>query len=130
MCKKTRETDSDWVITYEIKKSKIKSSDIESKVKDRVKEILNKYDIPFTMPQSGIYGKRGDPDFICCVKGRYVAVETKRPSVGEAGLTPTQRDKRDRITKAGGYYSVVYDDHTLNNLEAGLKLLSDAPNVI
>ena len=41
----------------------------------------------------------GNPDIICCLNGRFVAIEVKQP-----GKNPTelQKLKMDKITEAGG----------------------------
>jgi hypothetical protein len=43
--------------------------------------------------------RKGVPDFICCVHGRVLAIELKRP--GE-GLTPEQIREFDGIKASGG----------------------------
>ena len=62
------------------KKPEIKS---EAWVKDRVKEIFAQFgnDRPY-MPPPALYGSAGASDFIECVYGRYVAIETKRTYSG------------------------------------------------
>ena len=47
----------------------------------------------------------GTPDFIICYRGRYVALEVKRP--GGARPTPIQRKRLADISAAGGYSCVV-----------------------
>lgn len=92
----------------------------EGKVKERVKKLLRRFDIYWHMPvQNGM----GSPslDFICCVRGYYLAIETKAP-----GKKPTPRQEltMEAITKAGGFVFVVSDDDTFIRLEAFLNLFA------
>jgi len=61
--------------------------------------------------------KRGDPDIIMCVAGRFVAWELK---VNKNKATPLQKHQLDLITKAGGLACVVTPD----NFDEQLQLLT------
>ena len=50
--------------------------------------------------------KRGTPDILVCHKGRFIALELKRPD-GNYGVTHAQRGVMKSITKAGGVAAVV-----------------------
>lgn len=94
----------------------------EGKVKERVKKLLRSFDIYWHMPvQNGM----GAPslDFICCVRGYYLAIETKAP-----GKKPTPRQELTMgdISKAGGFVFVVSDDESFERLEAFLNLFATA----
>jgi hypothetical protein len=91
----------------------------EGRVKDRVKKLLKRFDaIYYHMP---VMNGMGAPtlDFICCVRGYYLAIETKAP-----GKVPTPRQELTiaAISKAGGYVFVVDGDDTYDRLEAFLNL--------
>lgn len=58
------------------------SGALEARVKDRVKELLDDYDVWYFMPPASTYGRSGIPDFIGCINGSFFAVETKRPKGG------------------------------------------------
>jgi Holliday junction resolvase len=76
----------------------------EGKVKDEVKRILKALNIYYFMPATGGYGRSGVPDFVCCGKGRFVAIECK------AGLnqpTVLQLREIDSIKNAGGMAVVI-----------------------
>lgn len=47
----------------------------------------------------GIHGTAGIPDIICCVHGRFVALEVKQPG---GQLTALQRATIQRINETGG----------------------------
>lgn len=71
----------------------------EGKVKDQIKAILQEYGAHFYMPVPTGYGLRGEPDFICCYKGRYVAIEAKASG---GTLSPHQKQRLASIQFAGG----------------------------
>jgi hypothetical protein len=49
----------------------------ESKVKDKVKRILQKYNAYYVMPHGAGYGNAGVPDFLVCYQGRFMGIECK-----------------------------------------------------
>lgn len=66
------------------------------------KSIKNKY------PQSqvnkihgGQYQSAGISDLLCCIEGRYVAIEVKTPKT-EKNLSVLQKEFIDNVVKAGG----------------------------
>lgn len=87
----------------------------EGKVKAKVKELLKRFGVYWHCPvQNGM----GAPslDFVCCVKGKFFAVETKAP-----GKKPTPRQETTiaEIQRAGGYVFVI--DGELTALEDWLR---------
>jgi hypothetical protein len=58
--------------------------------------------------QGGLSQEAGVPDLLICARGRFVAVELKRPD-GKGRLSGIQRAQLDRILNAGGV-GVVIDD--------------------
>lgn len=92
----------------------------EGKVKERVKKLLKRFNIYWHMPvQNGM----GSPslDFICCVRGYYLAIETKAP-----GNKPTPRQVLTikEIEAAGGFVFVVATDDDLLRLESFLMIFT------
>jgi hypothetical protein len=58
------------------------------------------------MPVQTGYGVNGIPDFICCWKGLFIAIECKAP--GKKGATtPAQRLRLSEIREHGGRAMVV-----------------------
>ena len=49
----------------------------EGKVKATVRKLLAQYGAYYTMPLGAGFGVAGVPDFLCCVDGVFLAVETK-----------------------------------------------------
>ena len=76
----------------------------EGKVKDKIKKILKAHNIYYAMPYGAGYGNAGVPDFLCCWKGRFLAIETK----AEGGkVTALQRKNISEIEEAEGDVWVV-----------------------
>jgi len=71
--------------------------------------------LPIKQNQIGIYGQAGVPDIIACIKGRFVAIEVKRP--GEKP-TPIQEAFLESITKKGG---VAFWSDNLDRVKSLLK---------
>lgn len=54
----------------------VKEQDIQTKIMDYIRSIGG---IPIKQNQIGIYATAGVPDILACVKGRFIAIEVKRP---------------------------------------------------
>jgi hypothetical protein len=93
----------------------------EGRVKQDVKKLLVARDIWFYMPVQTGYGVGGIPDFICCWKGLFIAVECKAPG-RENTTTPAQRQRITEIREHGGRAVVVSN---VVDLEAWLDLLEN-----
>jgi hypothetical protein len=78
----------------------------EGKVKKAVKEFLIEHGVWFYMPVQTGYGVAGIPDFICCWRGLFVAIECKAPGK-ESRTTPAQRRTLTEIHEHGGRAMVV-----------------------
>jgi len=78
----------------------------ESTVKREVKNWLTACGAYYYMPVSNGLGRVGAPDFIVCIAGRFVGIETKAP--GKRGnTTPNQEREIQWINRAGGFAFVV-----------------------
>jgi hypothetical protein len=93
----------------------------EAKVKKKVKVILESLGAYYTMPVAGVFGRSGVPDILCCLNGRFVAIECK----ANGGKTTRLQDSNlTAIAKAGGI-ALVVDETNLSSLGADLlKLVS------
>jgi hypothetical protein len=93
----------------------------EGLVKEQIKRLLRRYDVYWFMPvQNGM----GSPslDFLCCVAGRFLAIETKAP-----GKKPTQRQLNTiAMMQQSGAKCVVFDgdENDLSDLEAWIQNVS------
>lgn len=96
----------------------------EAKVKAKIKAILKEQGIYYAMPIGTGYGNSGVPDFLCCVGGRFVAIEAK----AGAGKTTALQDKNlIEIQKAGGVTFVI-SETSLSTLGGYLKLIKAGAN--
>lgn len=76
----------------------------ESKVKARVRRILEINKVYHFMPATGGYGRSGIPDIVGCYRGYFFAVECK---AGGRQATALQEKEMQRIRDAGGYVFVI-----------------------
>jgi hypothetical protein len=72
------------------------------------------------MPIGTGFGNHGVPDFLVCVKGRFIGIECKTK-----GKKPTalQQDNLNRIEESGGV-SFVIDESNVDDLPRKLMELS------
>jgi hypothetical protein len=80
----------------------------EGKVKAAVKKLLKEHSIWFFMPMQNGFGVVGIPDFICCLNGKFMAIETKAP--GKRNNTTPNQDRVLKEIQDHGGWSVVVDD--------------------
>lgn len=78
----------------------------EKKVKKKVRAILDELGAYYIMPVTGGYGSQGAPDFLVCLKGRFVGIETK---AGKGKTTALQDLNLQKIRDAGGVALVIYE---------------------
>lgn len=92
----------------------------ESKVKQKVKAILTRFNAWYCMPVGGLLGRAGIPDFIVCCNGRLIGIETK---AGNGKPTALQKLTLQQIVDAGGL-SIVVNEKNLHELEMMLDATS------
>jgi hypothetical protein len=80
----------------------------EGKVKDKVKRLLKAMDIYYAMPATGGYGASGVPDFLVCLKGKFIGVECK---AGKGKPTALQLKNLAEIEASGGIAVIVNEDN-------------------
>lgn len=78
----------------------------EGKVKAEIKLVLNRLGIYWFCPRGSALGRSGIPDFICCYKGAFLALEAKAGSNKPSKL---QDIEIARIRDAEGFALVVTD---------------------
>ena len=79
----------------------------EGKVKEKVKAVLKRRGVWYCMPRGQTYGRAGIPDFLCCHKGRFIAVETK---AGRGRATPLQMTELKDLFRHQGIVLIVRED--------------------
>ena len=92
----------------------------ESKVKAAVVRALLFHDIYYFFPATHGYGRSGVPDIICCVNGKFVAIECK---AGKNEPTELQKREIGKIQAAKGVAMVIREDN-VNLVEQVIKELN------
>ena len=83
----------------------------ESKVKKSVKNVLESLGAYYVMPVTSGFGRSGAPDFLVCLKGRFIGIECK-----SGGKLPTalQLDNLERIESCGGLALVINEENVVH----------------
>jgi hypothetical protein len=80
----------------------------EGRVKAQVRKLLAEFGVWYYQPVQNGMGQVGIPDFICCYRGVFIAIETKAPGKIK-DLTANQRRVLDQIQANDGYALVIDD---------------------
>ena len=89
----------------------------EAKVKAKIKAILKAHNVYYAMPIGTGYGSSGVPDFLCCINGKFLAIEAK---AGKGTTTALQEKNLKQIREAGGLTAVIYEAN-IADLKAWLE---------
>ena len=89
----------------------------EAKVKAKIKAILKAHNVYYAMPIGSGYGNSGVPDFLCCVGGKFVAIEAK----ANGGKPTALQEKNLREINQAGGVGVVIDETNISMVEAIIK---------
>jgi Holliday junction resolvase len=93
----------------------------EAKVKDSIKKLLVKHDVYYFMPATGGFGKSGVPDFVCCFKSKFLAIEAK----AGGGKTTALQDREINAIRMHGGHAMVVNEDNLETLEFLIKALEN-----
>jgi hypothetical protein len=95
----------------------------EKKVKNKVVRVLKAEGVYYFFPATHGMGRSGVPDIICCVNGRFLAVEVK------AGRNePTRLQERELVAvQSAGGVALVINEHGIALLKGFIKLLRETP---
>lgn len=93
----------------------------EGKVKKAVKKILDDFGAYYFFPVTGGFGRSGVPDIICCIDGKFVALECK---AGKNTTTALQDREIDLIRKNKGLALVVNED-TVDTLPEFIQFIKE-----
>jgi len=74
-------------------------------------------DVYYAMPIGTGYGSSGVPDFLCCVRGRFLAIEAKAGK----GKTTALQDKNIKQIIASGGLAIVVNEDNMQELELLIK---------
>ncbi len=80
----------------------------EAKVKAKIRKILDEHGVYYAMPIGTGYGNSGVPDFLCCVRGKFLAIEAK---AGKGKTTALQDAHIERIRECGGHAVIVNEQN-------------------
>ena len=89
-----------------------KEQNVQTSIMNYIKSIGG---LPIKQNQIGIYGQAGVPDIIACIKGRFVAIEVKKPGQKPK---PIQVAFLEAINKKGG---LAFWSDNLEKVEEELK---------
>ena len=84
----------------------------ESRIKKEIKEYIKTIGGFWSTVQGGPYSKPGDPDLVCCIKGRYVGIEVKTAT---GKLSEIQKIRADEIKCAGGIWILARSVEDVQN---------------
>ena len=87
----------------------------EGRIKHKLDRALKALGVWYFKPASGAFGRSGIPDYILCVRGHLVGIETKADKTKKP--TDLQAQCMKKIEEAGGKCFVVYDEATLKLVE-------------
>lgn len=93
----------------------------EKKVKDKVVKILKENGVYYFFPATYGMGRSGVPDIICCVSGRFLAIECK---AGDNKPTMLQQREIKAIQDAGGS-ALVVNEENVDGVGAIVRILKD-----
>lgn len=93
----------------------------EKKVKDQVVKTLKANGVYYFFPATYGMGRSGVPDIICCVDGRFLAIECK---AGDNKPTALQEREMSAITTAGGS-AIVVNEKNLHQVGQVIQLLKE-----
>jgi hypothetical protein len=93
----------------------------EVKVKNKIKAILKEHGVYYAMPIGTGYGNAGVPDFLCCMDGRFLAIEAK----ANGGNTTALQDKNLRDIEAAGGITCVLNEANVSALGGYINLMKE-----
>lgn len=93
----------------------------EVKIKKRIRDVLNKHNVYYAMPIGTGYGNSGVPDFLCCVEGKFLAIEAK---AGNNQPTALQLKNLKSIQEGGGV-TMVINDANIDSFDGFISLLKE-----
>ena len=91
----------------------------EGKVKKKVVEVLKEHGVWYFFPANNGFGVAGIPDIIAIVKGQFLGIEVKADRTKKP--TALQVQCGAKIQKAGGWWLVVCDQESLDQLDVIIK---------
>lgn len=97
----------------------------EKQVKQYVKQVLDRVEAFYFMPSMGMYGGAGVPDFVVCLNGVFISIETK---AGRNKPTQLQNLAMSKVRAAKGI-TLVVNDSNMGELEPLLVCIKTLSNL-
>ena len=91
----------------------------EKKVKTAVSRLLVEMGVYFFFPPANGMGRSGIPDIICCVKGRFLAIECKAGK----GTTTALQDRELAAIRAAEGVAVVVNESNIDEVRFWVSVL-------
>ena len=91
----------------------------EGRIKAKVVKILRDEGVYYFFPATHGYGRSGVPDIICCVTGKFLAIECK---AGGNKPTALQIREIETIRQAGGV-AVIVDETNWDSIRGLVRAL-------
>lgn len=82
---------------------------LEKALEKEIKEYLTFTKAFWYKTHGSVYTVSGLPDIICCIRGKFVGIEVKRPDKSKARHSDVQKVQKDCIERAGGVYILAND---------------------
>ena len=93
---------------------------LEKSTKEQIRDILDEARVYYTMPPANGYGRSGNFDFVCNVRGAFLGIEAKRDS--KEPPTTLQTENARAAQEAGGVTLLIHKDN-LHVLKATVNAL-------
>jgi len=87
-------------------------------VKKKITELLKKHGAYYFTPVTSGFGSSGVPDFVACIKGKFIGIEAK---AGKGKTTALQDKNLAQIMDAGGI-AVIVNENGLEQLQLLLEV--------
>lgn len=97
----------------------------EAKVKKMCRDILVAEGVYFFSPAANGYGRAGIPDIICCVRGRFLAIECK---AGAGKLTALQMREISSVVEHGGV-AIIARENDAEHVRRAVRVLKDMEEI-
>lgn len=100
----------------------------EGRVKAKIKRALDALgaDAWYYMPVSTGYGKHGVPDFLLCIKGRFMSIEAK----ANGGQCTALQERQMSLMRGAGAVTFVIDEHSVDAFCNNLKVYAECARTI
>jgi Holliday junction resolvase len=97
----------------------VSNKTLEKHIENQIKRYLDQLGVWYLKVHGSMYQKSGVPDILCCLDGRFVGIEVKRPGGIVSSL---QQFNIDEIHTSGGVAFVAYSVEDVRRQFDALRL--------